>query len=189
MTPPYEIDLAREHAELTRRYVAAEQQKMRLANLYVSMQRLHSSLERAHIIEAIAEIVINLIGSEEYAIFEFDAKRETVDIVSCFGVDPCLLEWVKPGDGLIGRCLSKGTLFVRNGSPSNVNHEIETRLSACIPLRAADRIWGAVAVFSLLPQKDSLGVEDVELFDLLSAHGGLALYCSTLHEQIAEGRR
>jgi nitrate/nitrite-specific signal transduction histidine kinase len=186
MSHLYEVDLARENEELTKRFVAAELQNTRLANLYVSMQRLHCSLERREIIAAIEEIVINLVGSEEFAILELVAPQK-LSVVSSHGIDGRHVERVATQDGPIGKCVSKGTLFVRNGGPAQGSSEIESQLTACIPLRAAERIWGAVAVFALLPQKESLGVADVELFDLLSAHGGLALYCSSLHQR--QGRR
>ncbi|HSP17192.1 MAG TPA: GAF domain-containing protein [Thermoanaerobaculia bacterium] len=169
--------------EFTDRYVTVEQQNTKLANLYVSMVRLHSSLDPAEIVAAIHEIVINLIGSEELAIFEVDDSSRSLRLISSFGVDANRLRTVRIGEGPVGRAAESGRLHV-------VRHEtwseaIEASFSAFIPLRVAGWMRGAVVVFGLLPQKGSLDVADVELFDLISTQAGRALYFASLHMERA----
>src|SRR5574341_1991042 len=57
-------------------YVKVEQENANLANLYVASYRLHATLDRQAILTIIEEIIINLIGSEELAIFEVDRSEE-----------------------------------------------------------------------------------------------------------------
>ena len=59
-----------ENLRFTERYAEIEKQNADLANLYVASYRLHSTLDRQEVVSVIEEIIINLIGSEELAIFE-----------------------------------------------------------------------------------------------------------------------
>ena len=54
------------------RTLELEQLSTNLASLYVATHRIHSSLERADVLVAIEEVIVNLIGAEELAIFESD---------------------------------------------------------------------------------------------------------------------
>jgi GAF domain-containing protein len=47
-------------------------------------------------------------------------------------------------------------------------------------------VTGAIAIFRLLPQKVGLEEVDRELFELLATHAATALYCTQLHEQLAQ---
>ena len=51
-------------------YLRIQHQNANLANLYVASYRLHGTAERGEVVLAIQEIIANLIGSEELAIFE-----------------------------------------------------------------------------------------------------------------------
>ena len=51
----------------------------------------------------------------------------------------------------------------------------ERKLRACVPLKYLGRVVGAVAIFGMRASKKRLAPIDVELFDLLSRHGGIAL--------------
>jgi chemotaxis protein CheD len=48
-------------------------------------------------------------------------------------------------------------------------------MTACIPFMSGRRVRGVLALFGMLPQKRGLTEEDLELLDLLSDHGALAL--------------
>ena len=45
----------------------------------------------------------------------------------------------------------------------------------------------AYAIFELLGQKPALDSDDLELFNLLRTHAGMALYCTRLHEEVSGG--
>src|SRR4051812_1529251 len=50
-------------------YVDAEQANSNLASLYAASCLLHGTLDREEVLAALKEIVVNQIGSEEFAIF------------------------------------------------------------------------------------------------------------------------
>ena len=50
------------------RYIEVEEQNENLANLYVASYQLHSTLDPVEVVQCIKEILINLIGSEEFGL-------------------------------------------------------------------------------------------------------------------------
>jgi hypothetical protein len=164
------------------RYVEVEQENSNLANLYVASYRLHGTLDRREVLDVIQEIVTNLIGCEEIAIFETDPDCAAVTLVHSCGIDPKAHDEVGFGEGLIGQTVASGETYVAvDGAPAPA----EAGLTACIPLKLGDRVTGAIALFRLLPQKAELGALDRELFELLGTHAATALYCSGLEARLA----
>jgi nitrate/nitrite-specific signal transduction histidine kinase len=164
-------------ADFSSRYIDVEQQNTNLANLYVATYQLHGTLDRDRVLTAIKEVIINLIGSEELAIWEINGDALT--LLDSFGVDQD--EWQRvPLDreaGLVGLVAETGQRYVQ-GEADLVGTGREENLSACIPLKLDDTVIGAIAVFRLLPQKSGFEAIDMELFELLGSHAATALYCT-----------
>ncbi len=164
--------------KLAQRCLEAEQQNSDLTHLFVASSRLHESLDRREVLSAIQEIVINLVGSEELAVFEVSEDGSTLELVDSFGVDKEKFGRIPLGLGSIGQVAAKGEP-VLDGA--------EEGLTACVPLMLGKQAVGAVAVFRLLPQKrGGLLPLDRDLFDVLRAQAGLALYCTRLVQKRAE---
>jgi transcriptional regulator with GAF, ATPase, and Fis domain len=157
-----------------------------LANLYVASYRLHGTLSPKALFEAMREIVANLIGSEEMAVFELDAARRELSLLDASGVERAAYQRLPLGRGLIGAALADGKPLVVNGDA--VRGPGEEELTAVIPLRLVEEVIGAVAIFKLLPQKPAFGELDHELFDLLASHAGMALHTTRLHTRLAAQR-
>jgi GAF domain-containing protein len=176
-------EIQEESRRASARYVEVEQQNTNLANLYVASYQLHGTLDRQRVLDSIQEIVINLIGSEELAIWELNTEREELTLAASFGIDSSTWGAV-PLDsesGVIGLSAVTGERFVAGQSPI-VPTGREKGLTACIPLKLDDRVVGAIGIFSLLAQKEGLEPVDFELFDLLASHAATALYCTRLAE-------
>ena len=163
------------------RFVEVEQQNTDLANLYVASYQLHGTLDRRRVLGAIQEIVINLIGSEELAVFEMDDRHERLILAASVGIDAEAWTTIEIDRGIIGRAVSTGQRFVGTAA-SDVTLVREVGLTACIPLKLDDRVIGAIAIFGLLPQKDGLAPVDYELFDLLATHAASALVCTRIQK-------
>lgn len=160
-------------------YLQLERRNSNLVNLYVASYGLHGRLDRATVLQSIKEIVINLIGSEELAVLELDG--DGFMMADSFGVEAAQCAGLSSTAGLVGRTMATGEPWVEGRSDASERTEAEEHLTACIPLKVEDRVFGALAIFRLLPQK-SAGLVDVdhELLDLLAAQAGTALFCSTL---------
>ena len=169
-------EVQRENESVAGRFVEIETQNTNLANLYVAGYQLHGSLDRRQVLDAIKEIVINLIGSEDFAIFERDGE-ERLKMIDWFDEPPMMFRQVSFGEGIIGRVAATGEAFVANGDQGR-----SVGMAACVPLQVDGRVTGAIAIFRLLPQKhDGLGALDEELLGLLASQAGIALYCTGLH--------
>ncbi|HET6900542.1 MAG TPA: GAF domain-containing protein [Vicinamibacteria bacterium] len=167
------------------RYAAVEQQNSNLANLYVASYRLHGTLDRGEVISAVQEIIANLIGSEEAALFEIDPDTKTLELVASFGVDRDQCPPIPVGSGLIGLTARTGEILVVDPSQASGATGLESRLTACIPLKLDGTVTGVIAIFGLLPQKGGIEDLDRELFDLLATQAAFALYCTGLHAKVA----
>ena len=170
-------DVEHENETYAEKYHQIETQSSNLSNLYVASYQLHASVERETVLSTIQEIVVNLIGSEEVAIFEFHENAHEFRLASAFGVEQTKLKSFKAGSGPIGQRLLGGEVFVNDHVSGG-----EDKLTACVPLRIGDRVTGAILVFRLLEHKQGLQPVDHELFELLAIHSSTALYCANLHE-------
>lgn len=150
-----------------------EEQSSNLANLYVASHQLHASVERETVLTAIQEIVINLIGSEQVAIYERCGDRE-FHLAASFGLDETNVMSLVTGEYAVEK-LGEGHIF----------HEHREPLTACVQLKIGERVEGAILIFRLLDHKPKLEPVDYELFELLSVHASTALYCASLHSILA----
>lgn len=185
------------NAELTRTRIAQEQlqQKMQeirgesekrfaeyskletvntnLANLYVASYQMHGTLDRETVLAAIQEIIVNLVGSEEFAVFERDFGGE-FRLAASVGMtaDESIIRHQR-----VTHATATGETWV------SAQHG---DLTACIPLKIDERVTGFIVICRLLAHKTSLEPLDLELFDLLGTHAAMALHASTLHERFAQ---
>lgn len=165
-------------------YLQLEKRNSNLVHLYVASYGLHGTVNRTAIVQSIKEIVINLIGSEELAVLELDG--DDLRMIDSFGLAADDCSDLSAGDGLVGRVVDSGEPWIEGRSDDSARTAAEEHLTACIPLRVAGRVFGVLAIFRLLPQKsDGLVDLDYELFDLLAAQAGTALFCATLYDRHA----
>lgn len=172
-------DVERENEAVTCQFLDIETQNTNLANLYVAAYQLHGSLERDYVLGAIREIIINLIGSEDFGIFE-RVDDDRLQLVSWFEEPPPAPREVRVGAGIIGQVAATGERFVSAG-----NKSAGAGIAACIPLTVDGYVTGVIALFRLLPQKhDALQSVDEELLNLLASQAGIALHCTRLHQSV-----
>jgi len=165
-------DEARKRADENHaRYLEAARRYAEMMSLHVAAHRLHESNGRSEVLAAIQEIVINLIGSEELAVFEL--KENELRLIDSFGIEKAGWTSVPLGEGPLSDSIRAGHAYVAEGKSDD-------QLTACVPLMAGSKAVGLVAVFRLLPHKSELEKVDHELFDVLRAHGGNALFYTHL---------
>jgi GAF domain-containing protein len=158
----------------------SEAQVANLASLYVAVTSVHGALDRPSVLSSVQEIVTNLIGSEEMAIFETDATHGRLTLLASMGIEPGSYQEIKLGEGAIGRAAATGERLIRQEGGS-LTEGGDAALTACIPLKVAGRIVGVLAVFRLLPHKGHLDAIDIDLFDVLAAHAASALLFTRLY--------
>jgi hypothetical protein len=180
-------EIEEENCRFSREFVEVQQQNSNLAHLYVASFRLQRTLDRNEILDTIQEIIVNLIGSEEMAIFELDSEK-SLGLTRSLGIDAPSYRRVPLGAGAIGRAALTGEPFFSAGvQVDEARAKTEDGLTACIPLKVDGQVTGAIAVFRLLQQKTGLAAIDHELFDLLASPAAVALYCSGLRMRLDAG--
>ena len=164
-------EVSSENQRFAEQYHHIEEQSGNLANLYVASYQLHTSVDRDAVLTAIQEIVINLIGSEQIAIYQRGGDAEFC-LAASFGLDDEKVASLVHGTDAVEK-LSRADIF---RDPADWQP-----LTACVPLKIGESVIGAILVFRLLDHKPALQPVDHELFELLSVHASTALYCASLH--------
>ncbi|MGH7437301.1 MAG: GAF domain-containing protein [Polyangiaceae bacterium] len=161
------------HAECDARIRELSDQNTSLVQLTVASQLLTASLEREDVLSAIEEVVVNMVGSEEFAIFDLDIDGQSLRVARARGIDPRGPRMRLAG-GAMRHAMSSGrTLVIKR---REIGGETDGGLTAAIPLRIESQATGVIAVFRLLEQKAGLDPTDLELFEVLSRQAAMALY-------------
>ena len=170
----------REHACACDGFPALEQQTAELGNLYVVMERLHGALEYGEVLAAVQDVVINVIGSEELAIFEPSEDGRELLPVQSFGVEARRLGPLPVGAGPIGRAAADGKAWVIGDGPPPPEFP---DLTACVPLQAGGRLMGVLAIWRMLGHKPVLCAADRNVLELVARHAATALYLTSSRER------
>jgi transcriptional regulator with GAF, ATPase, and Fis domain len=167
------------------RYVDIEEENNNLANLYVCSFQLHSTLDFNEVLQIIVEIIINLIGAEEFGIFLIDEKTNSLQIVAMEGVHQELRRPIPIGQGIIGSTFLNGQNYFDPtlNTPASIRPRTLDDPLVCIPLMIKDRVIGVIALYKLLPQKKQFANVDYELFTLLAGHAATAIFSARLYSE------
>jgi nitrate/nitrite-specific signal transduction histidine kinase len=170
-------ELEEEVRALELRLASAEQQNERLMRLYVATYQLHATLNPPEVLEAISQIVTDLVGADRFALLLKDPQGGRAAVVLCHGLgeeiaDRSLIRFAgrqyAGGDALVDATLEDGRL--RTGG--------EGGPVAVVPLNVNGRTVGALVILRLLGHRRELGAEDRETLDLIAAHAAAALFAA-----------
>jgi nitrate/nitrite-specific signal transduction histidine kinase len=164
-----------ENKDFAQRYVEVEEQNESLANLYVASHRLHSTLDSVEVIECIKEILLNMIGSEDFALFVIDDETGELIRSGYEGETAARLdkERIPLGEGPEG--------FVAVARQPFFGEDETGDPCACMPLMIKERVVGVIAIYTLLSHKRGLSLLDHKLLELLAGHAASALISSKLY--------
>jgi hypothetical protein len=146
-----------------------------LMRLNAANARLIQSLEGNDVFEALAEIIANLVGSEEIAVFDFHPAEQNFSLAWSSGVEAAALLPILTGAGMVGRAVQQGLSQFRERQPETALLPHEKNLTACVILKSSGETVGVIAIFGLLPQKNNLEWADFELLKFLETYGAVAI--------------
>jgi len=172
-----------ENKDFASRYIEVEAENNNLANLYVASYQLHSTLDFNESLKIILEIVMNLIGAEEFSIMMLDEKTNELAVVAQEGMGPEAHDTIKTGEGVVGSVVKDGEAYYREGDPTDLAGIDYTHPLVCIPLKIKEHVIGAIVIYKLLIQKTQFSSMDYELFSMLAGHAATALFSSKLYSQ------
>jgi len=174
-----------ENKDFASRYVEIEDENNNLANLYVCSFQLHSTLNFSEVIQIIMEIVINLIGAEDFGILLLDEKTKTLRPVAMEGIKLENVEPIPVGEGVIGQAVVTGENYY---DPNIETQQVSRKRSVdnplvCVPLKIKEKVIGVIVLYTLLPQKTQFANVDYELFTLLAGHAATAIFSAKLYTE------
>jgi|WetSurMetagenome_2_1015567.scaffolds.fasta_scaffold383616_1 hypothetical protein len=172
-------EIEKENHDFAQRYVEIQSQNDNLLNLYVSSYQLHSTLDPREVVTVIEEIILNLIGAQEYFIAMMDAAKKHPTIVAGEGPEGSLRgKILKEVDPILAEVLRSGAGYFRPADGPASPH------LACTPLKVKNDVVGAIAIGKLMDQKsEGLTAIDHELLGLLADHAATALVSSQLYSR------
>lgn len=168
-----------ENQNFANRYVEIEEENNMLANLYIASYQLHSTLDFKEVLQIILEIVINLIGAEEFGVLLLDEKTNRLEPVASEGVETSALPSITVGSGIIGSSVQSGENYFIE-SMEGYERDFAKPI-VCIPLKIKEHVIGVIAIYKLLTQKDEFTNVDYELFTLLAGHAATAVFSSRMY--------
>lgn len=175
-------DVETENHEFANRYVEIEEENNNLANLYISSFQLHSTLDFNEVLQIIIEIIINLIGAEQFAILLLDQKTITLRAMASEGIEPELIPRIRIGEGIIGKVAESGESYYVQNPQDHPTPSLQHPI-VCIPLKIKNDVLGVIAIYKLLQQKKQFANVDFELFTLLAGHAATAIFSSKLYTE------
>jgi nitrate/nitrite-specific signal transduction histidine kinase len=177
-------EVEEENKDFANRYVEVEAENNNLANLYVASYQLHSTLDFNKSLKIVLEIVVNLLGAEEFSIMMLDEKTNELTIVAQEGMGPEARPSIKLGEGIIGAATKSGEAFYRDGALTDLKNVDYLHPLAVIPLKIAEeRVIGVIVIYKLLLKKQRFSAVDYELFTMLAGHAATALFSAKLYSQ------
>jgi GAF domain-containing protein len=136
-------------------------------------------LDFHEVLQVITEIIINLIGAEEFAILLLDEKVGQFQTVAHEGIDLARLPKIELGKGVIGSVGDTGeSYFIDNLESYSLDYDHPI---VCIPLKIKEHVIGVIVIYKLLEQKSRFADVDYELFTLLAGHAATAIFSSRLY--------
>ena len=146
--------------------------------LDAARKRLRESVDQADTLEAIREIVGNLLGCEEIGLFTLGQANEprSSGLLWSFGIDPQEHKTLAAFDRSALERALQGEIHVTTVASVGHDHQGNKPVRAFIPIRRHGRIVAVLVMLRLLPQKLGLDEADINLVNLLSDEAGRLLF-------------
>jgi hypothetical protein len=148
-----------------------EEYRAHLGRLCVAGAQLHDSEEPAESLRNLQDVLVNLLGSEQIAIWSMSADGHCLELRASLGIEVEPWRTVKMGEGVVGKAVANGEIAMPGSTAAG-------QPSLCIPLFLGRRVVGAVAVFRLLSHRSGFGPLDQDVFRLISRQAAFPLCCA-----------
>jgi hypothetical protein len=153
-----------------------------LERLYAASAGIIQALAEGDVHIAIGEILGNLIGSEEVAIFHYNKADRRFAHAWSVGVPNETIQQFSNGAGMIGRTVSQGLTQFRDRQNGANLLPCEKNLTASVVLKSSSEVVGVILIFGLLPQKNGLEWVDYQLLKFLETYGAVAIQLQSLQK-------
>ncbi|MET0342713.1 MAG: GAF domain-containing protein [Polyangiales bacterium] len=164
-----------------KRYADLEQELNDTALLYVASYQLNSRREPKEVLRQVRELLEQLAGVEQFALYIAGADGELLLPVAARNLAPSELAPLSPRDRALDAARAGRCAVLSEAEP--LGQGSLTQPIAAIPLLLGDRLVGAVLVLKLFEHKTRWAHVDHQLFSLLATHGAPALVAAYLYQR------
>jgi hypothetical protein len=148
----------------------------------VARKRLRESAGQADALEAVREIVANLLGCEQIGLYTVSHGKDhgkdqgTSSLLWSFGIDPAQHATLAVFEKEPLRRVLQGEVHVAKFTDNKSNESSSQPLRVFIPIRLNGRTVAVLVMLKLLPQKVDFDETDINLVTLLSNEAGKSLF-------------
>ena len=163
------------HRQLSSLLVAADSRAGSLVKVLATVRALIESRDAPAALDRLRDILMTVIGCEEFMIYSIDARTQMLVPVGGSSTFSRAADSVPLHESWLGGVVLAGSrLIVRDGalSPSERRY---SDVVAVVPLKVLDRTVGVIVISSLLPHRDPLGACDREILELLGVYAATAI--------------
>lgn len=153
-----------------------------LERLYAASAGLIQALNEGDVHVAIGEILGNLIGCEEAALFHYDQKDRRFTDAWYVGVPDEPLKQFSKGTGMMWRTVGEGRTQFRDRQNESQLQPCEQNLTASVVLKSSREVVGVILLFGLLPQKNGFEWVDYQILKFLETYGAVAIQLQCLRK-------
>jgi hypothetical protein len=143
--------------------------------LEAAQKRIRGSVGQADTLEAVREIVTNLLGCEEVGLFTISGKTNS-GLLWSFGIDTERHGTLDAFDKTVLHQVMQGEMHIAQLDHAGYEHHHHPPLRVFAPIRWNGETVAVLVMLTLLPQKMSFDESDINLVKLLSAETGKALF-------------
>jgi GAF domain-containing protein len=171
--------LERHVSDLAIELATADEKVGDLQKLILAAQRLDTCADRAAVLEALRDIVITVIGSDDFVILALDDDGCTLWPILGVGQSGAACGPLLVTDDLVATAFRSGRRVIApprgaSGGPARAD------TVACVPLTSGSRNVGMLVLFTLLAHRAELRRNDLDVLDFLSTHAATALQIADL---------
>lgn len=166
-----------ESRDFASRYAEVSAENENLAYLYVASHRLHSTLEPSEVTEIIVEIMIDLVGADEFGLLLLDERTNELTPIRVEGPLTVYPVHMHVGEGTLGAA-------VRDGRAHYEDQPVPGAHLAVVPLQIKGHSVGALVITRMLHGKIHFDALTKELLGLLAGHAATALMSSRLYSAV-----
>lgn len=177
--------LERHVSMLSTEVAAADQKVSDMAKLQLVAHRLESCLDRGAVLAALQDVLVSIVGSDDFVVLALDEEGRTMWPILGAGTNGTACGPLLVSDALVSVALETGKCQI--AGPRGVGELPRSEPLASVPLMSWPHTVGALVVFTLLAHRTALRSIDVELLEFLSSHAATAIQLADLRS--AETRR
>jgi GAF domain-containing protein len=177
--------LERHVSMLSTEVASADQKAADLEKLLHAARRLESCADRAAVLAALQDILVTVVGSDDFVVLALDEEGRTMWPILGVGANGTACGPLLVSDALVSTALETGKCQI--AGPRGVGELPRNEPLASAPLLSWPHTVGALVVFTLVAKRSVLRPIDVELLEFLSSHAATAIQLADLRS--AETRR